>query len=518
MNKIGNNPSYALQANLTEESKITGFGPFRKQIKNISLSLSQKENDSVRLFKEVPHLPILSHFKPIKDWYEKQFTIIFVKDKTDESKQLQLYVKVNDLADKIGLTKRCLDELLKTREATDIIIEKRPNLLGKFSDLINNTVTNKPLTFDSSLIAIKNFIKDETKFKRIIADIPNWNQTMVATIVDLGEKIQNRIIQDGANTYIKSIKSTTVNAEGKKEKATYAYIVGKDGKIYVVQEQIGKGSYKKVSNAVELTEQRQVVRAAIKEKKEEKHTQACIEKSLEINSKLKADHIVPPYELDINTETKPQSGREYKKVAIQTKFDGTCKGLAEKNVSVYHLLTISLHIAKGLRHIHDLGYIHSDIKPDNILVKGDVSNPKQPIEAFVSDFDTLTTPGHFIGGSPAYFAPELARNLGDQEGEDEVTSEKIDSYAFGVMIMEMLTGSYYLNNEVFAYAKPNEIDAFIESKKLKHSQSPEDQIRNALFDLTKQLLDPDMNNRLSCSDAVKKLEKLSQTYPFPIAA
>jgi serine/threonine protein kinase len=92
-------------------------------------------------------------------------------------------------------------------------------------------------------------------------------------------------------------------------------------------------------------------------------------------------------------------------------------------------------ILKGLAEIHRQGFLHCDIKPDNVLLAG----PPAAMEcgsrsiAKIIDFGLVrgVSQGHFELGSPAYMAPERF---------DGIVSSATDLYAVGILLFELLTG------------------------------------------------------------------------------
>ncbi|XP_031476007.1 receptor-like kinase TMK4 [Nymphaea colorata] len=98
-------------------------------------------------------------------------------------------------------------------------------------------------------------------------------------------------------------------------------------------------------------------------------------------------------------------------------------------------LTIALDVARGVEYLHSLAltsFIHRDLKPSNILLDDNM-------RAKVSDFGLvkLAPEGKYsvetrLAGTFGYLAPEYAAT-------GRVTT-KVDVYAFGVILMEMITG------------------------------------------------------------------------------
>lgn len=105
---------------------------------------------------------------------------------------------------------------------------------------------------------------------------------------------------------------------------------------------------------------------------------------------------------------------------------------AEGPFTLEIVVDIAMQIAEALRHAHQHGVVHRDIKPHNILITRDG-------QAKVTDFgiaratttSTLTQSGSLMG-SVHYMSPEQARG--------GYTNERSDIYSLGVVMYEMLTG------------------------------------------------------------------------------
>ncbi|KAL2554862.1 mitogen-activated protein kinase kinase kinase 21 [Forsythia ovata] len=111
-------------------------------------------------------------------------------------------------------------------------------------------------------------------------------------------------------------------------------------------------------------------------------------------------------------------------------------GLSESEVRVY-----ARSILLGLNHIHGIGYVHCDLKPDNILlVRSSRRTGVSEFRAKIGDFGLAKrAQGNkkrklepYWRGTPRYLAPEAV--------VDNVQEFPSDIWAFGCIVLEMLTG------------------------------------------------------------------------------
>jgi serine/threonine protein kinase len=101
----------------------------------------------------------------------------------------------------------------------------------------------------------------------------------------------------------------------------------------------------------------------------------------------------------------------------------------DQSLSFDRILQIASPICSALNYAHEMGVIHCDIKPANIMI---ASNGKVLLSDFgishLTDSATSTMAGV---GTPAYMAPEQIKG--------QETSAATDIYAMGTVLYEMLT-------------------------------------------------------------------------------
>ncbi|MEO8549050.1 MAG: protein kinase [Kofleriaceae bacterium] len=117
--------------------------------------------------------------------------------------------------------------------------------------------------------------------------------------------------------------------------------------------------------------------------------------------------------------------------------------LGEAPMPPARVINLTRQMLEGLYHAHEAGLIHRDFKPENVIVEKDTHGEEVPRivdfgiailrEGGTSSDGTgrLTTNG-LVLGTPHYMAPEQA--------VDDPIDHRIDLFALGIMIYEMLCG------------------------------------------------------------------------------
>ncbi len=153
-------------------------------------------------------------------------------------------------------------------------------------------------------------------------------------------------------------------------------------------------------------------------------------------ARLRHPHVVAVHEVGRDGRGEPYLTMDYVEGEPLTAL------LARGRLTPSRAVAIFKQVADGVRHAHERGVIHRDLKPGNILLAAGGT-------AFVTDFGLardVTKPADQtrqgeINGTPAYMAPEQAR------GQSELVGEATDVHALGAILYEMTTGRPPFGND-----------------------------------------------------------------------
>jgi eukaryotic-like serine/threonine-protein kinase len=157
---------------------------------------------------------------------------------------------------------------------------------------------------------------------------------------------------------------------------------------------------------------------------------ARMQREARLQAKLSHPNIADVYEVG------ELDGRPY--IAMQL-VDGLPLDRALAEEPLERRVRVMVTIARAVHEAHELGLVHRDLKPGNLLVERGEDGGLTP---FVLDFGIAreaaiagqTETGQMIG-TPGYLSPEQAR------GETTRLDRRSDVFALGVLLYEVLTGA-----------------------------------------------------------------------------
>ena len=195
---------------------------------------------------------------------------------------------------------------------------------------------------------------------------------------------------------------------------------------YRVHGQLGKGGMAEVFLATQESLSRKVAIKVLRSVQDETFSKRFVKEAHMVAS-LNHPSIITIHDID-----RLQDGRYY--LAMEFLPGGDLARHKGELFAPERALRIVRQIASGLAVVHDKGLVHRDVKPANVLFRGDGT-------AVLTDFgvakdldiDSELTQFGVAVGSPAYSSPEQAQCL--------PLDARSDIYSLGVILLELLTGS-----------------------------------------------------------------------------
>ncbi|TPX45567.1 hypothetical protein SeMB42_g00651 [Synchytrium endobioticum] len=196
---------------------------------------------------------------------------------------------------------------------------------------------------------------------------------------------------------------------------------------------LGKGAYKEVFKAFDQERFVEVAWNQLRIDNLPKRDAQHIVQEINLLTKLRNDHIITMYDAWASIG---QNGK-YRVVFItELMTSGTLKSYIKKSkgpVKPKVLKDWCRQILRGLEYLHSLNppVIHRDLKAENIFING--NNGQAKIGDLGLAIEKHREHISSVLGTPEFMAPELY---------DEHYDEKVDIYAFGMVILEIVTKEY----------------------------------------------------------------------------
>jgi serine/threonine protein kinase len=166
-----------------------------------------------------------------------------------------------------------------------------------------------------------------------------------------------------------------------------------------------------------------------------------------------ASRIGHPNIVDVTDFGTTPDGMTY---SVMEFVDGDTLGLAMRKAGPFppaRAIKIAAQIARALGAAHDKGVVHRDLKPENVflanregrvdfvkIVDFGIAKVLSTPEAPTNPLEPRLTRAGSVFGTPEYMAPEQAAGRNDTDG-------RVDIYALGVLLYEMITGRVPLRGD-----------------------------------------------------------------------
>lgn len=209
---------------------------------------------------------------------------------------------------------------------------------------------------------------------------------------------------------------------------------------------IGCGSFGEVYEATERKSGRKVAMKYMRNPVEGFDAQRSLFRELEILAKL--NHPLCLSLCGFKLQEEEMSVAPAKKITVIRPViitplmrNGTLEDACKKRPLGWNETKMSINIfgvAAGMAYVHSKGIIHRDLKPGNIFL----NDQHEPCIADfgISRADALNMTGAL--GTPLFMAPELF----SEAGEDNGYTNKIDVYAYAVLLYRMFTQAMILDD------------------------------------------------------------------------
>lgn len=320
----------------------------------------------------------------------------------------------------------------------------------------------------------------------------------------------------------------------------FPFVISRDRKqIYLGGEYLDRGSFKKVSDTVSLTPGEDLVMATVemdplndnkKDSGESLIQSALLEKQilldLHANNEIDKTNLATPYVISyVQEKSSPRGSRKlYLLQQRMLKLDVLPKNKLG-GWEVQHVANAVIDAANGLANIHKAKLVHSDFKPANLML---VKIEEDPLKyrGKINDFGGTRPIDNLLSEASLAYIPPEALN------KKYRLKPSMDSFALGVSVVEMLTGSGLVNAHtsfsmlLLSQKDPREAQRLVDEhltklqEKFIASAPPPDKITErekndivmalTLLDICKDLIRLDPDTRWTPEQVVKELSYPAQ--------
>lgn len=195
---------------------------------------------------------------------------------------------------------------------------------------------------------------------------------------------------------------------------------------YQIIEQLGKGGMATVYLAKHTLLDRDVALKVLVFGATDPDFRESFIKEGQIVAALKHPNIVDIYDIGIEDDQFYMVMEYVENGTLKQKFE-------RETLTIDSILTIIDQITAALSYAHAKGYVHRDVKPENILFRDDNTSVLADfgVAKLQGTHSHLTQVG-YKAGTPCYMSPEQVMG--------EAVDHRTDIYSLGVVLYEMLTG------------------------------------------------------------------------------
>ncbi len=166
-------------------------------------------------------------------------------------------------------------------------------------------------------------------------------------------------------------------------------------------------------------------------------------------------------------------------------------------IPLQQLLPLAVNVAGALQYMHQSGYVHLDVKPDNIIM----GVPPRLIDLSIARTVERAAQTRGPIGTDAYMPPEQCRG----ESAGAPIGPAADSWGLGATLHHAVSG---------AKPFPGDGDGSERYPQLREPPAPlPAELGDDLRQLVLDLLEPDPRARPSCAQAIERLEPLLAAQP-----